>query len=78
MAKIRQLFNAATVEIAKRQRICHHNRKKHAIVAGERCLVLKDASAGGSKNYCIACASEILDQATVDLQLLRGQLLPDK
>jgi hypothetical protein len=77
MAKVRQLFNAATVEAAKRQRICHHNRKKHAITMGQRCLILKDGQGGGSRNYCIACATEILDQAKVDLDVLRWELLAE-
>ena len=74
MAKIRQLFNAASIETAKRRRICHHNRKKHAIQAGERCLVLKDASSGAAKNYCVECARDIFARAEEDLAALRAEL----
>jgi hypothetical protein len=74
VAKVRQLFNAASVEVAKRRRICHRNRRKHSIAAGERCLVLKDPGTGGTKNYCHQCAGEILDRAQGDLDDLRHQL----
>ena len=67
-------MSAATVEIAKRQRICHHNRRKHEVLAGDRCLVLKDAASGGSKNYCMECATAILDRAQEDLDDLRHEL----
>jgi hypothetical protein len=74
MAKVRQLFNMASVETAKRRRICHHNRRKHSIAAGDRCLVLKDPSSGASKNYCVECAAQIFDRADADLAALRGAL----
>ncbi len=74
MAKIRQLFNAASVETAKRRRVCHHNRRKHEVLAGEKCLVLRDAGTGGSKNYCVECGTAILDRAGEDLDALRKDL----
>jgi hypothetical protein len=74
MAKTRQLFNMATIETAKRRRICHHNPKKHSIAAGERCLVLKNPSSGAGKNYCPECAKQIFDRAELDLAGLREQL----
>ncbi len=74
MAKTRQLFNMATIETAKRRRICHHNRKKHSIATGERCLVLKDPASGAAKNYCIECAAQIFDRAESDLTGLRDAL----
>jgi hypothetical protein len=74
MPKVRQLFNAVTVQEAKAKRICHHNRKKHGIQKGDLCLVIKGAD-GGSKNYCLGCATEILDQAELDLQQLRDDLV---
>lgn len=73
MPKVRQLFNAVDVEVAKRRRICHHNRRKHEIAQGERCLVIRSPD-GGHKNYCVACATEILDWADQDLQALRDEL----
>lgn len=74
MAKIRQLLNGASVEIAKRQRICHHNRNKHSIAANTKCLVVKDPASGGSKNYCPQCAADILARAETDLAALRAEL----
>ena len=75
MAKVRQLLNAATVETAKGRRICHHNRKRHEVLVGERCLVLKDPTSGGSKNYCVECGTAILDRCQEDLDDLRDELL---
>lgn len=76
MARVRQLFNLVSVETAKRQRLCHHNRRKHQIAADERCLVLRNAASSGSKNYCIQCGTAILDKAQQDLTDLRSELLP--
>lgn len=73
MAKVRQLFNRVEVQTAKRQRICHHNRKKHSIAKEERCLVIREPD-GGSKNYCVECGSEILDRAAEDLANLQNKL----
>lgn len=75
MARTRQLFNTVTVETAKRKRICHHNRAKHQVVAGERCLVIRDPTSNASKNYCVSCATAILDRAEQDLAGLRAELL---
>lgn len=75
MAKVRQLFNAASVETAKRRRICHHNRKNHAILSGEKCLVLTETGLAGSKNYCTECGTAILDRAQKDLDDLRKELV---
>lgn len=74
MGKVRQVLNGVSVEEAKRQRICHHNRKKHSVSKGEACLVIRDPSTGGSKNYCIECGNEILDVASTDLDALRADL----
>jgi len=74
VAKIRQLLNGASVETAKRRRICHHNRSKHSIAANTKCLVVKDAASGGSKNYCPQCAADILAHAETDLAALRNEL----
>lgn len=75
MPRVRQLLNAAAVETAKRRRICHHSRKQHAVLAGDKCLVLTDPTSGGSKNYCLACATAILDRAQEDLDDLRAELV---
>lgn len=74
MAKVRQLFNTVSVDVAKRRRICHHNRAKHHVAAGERCLVIRDPANSSSKNYCMACGTAILDRAQQDLNGLRSEL----
>jgi hypothetical protein len=73
MPKIRSVLGACTVETARRSRICHRDRKNHAIPKGVPCLVIKD-QAGGHKNYCQECALAILEQAADDLHTLREQL----
>jgi hypothetical protein len=73
VAKIRQLFNHVDVETAKRQRLCHHNRSKHSIAQDERCLVIKQSD-GARKNYCVGCATDILDRAENDLAELRAKI----
>jgi hypothetical protein len=75
MAKVRQLFNAVSVDTAKRKRICHHNRAKHHVAAGERCLVIRDPTNNATKNYCVPCGTAILDRAQEDLDGLRLELL---
>ncbi len=63
MPKIRDILSHVSVEVAKAKRICHRNRKEHSISKNTACLVIRDAATGGAKNYCPACAPEILDQA---------------
>jgi hypothetical protein len=74
MAKVTQVLRTASIETAARRRICHHNRKKHSIPAGMKCLVIKDSASGGSKNYCPECANAIFAKVDVDLAALRAQL----
>ncbi len=74
VAKVRQLLNGASIEVAVRRRICHHDRKKHSIPATMKALVIKDSASGGSKNYCPECAAEIFAQVEVDLAALRTKL----
>lgn len=74
MAKVRRILNLVTVETAKRRRTCSHNRKNHSIQGGEVCLVIKEASGEGSKNYCVPCGLEILTLAADELATLRESL----
>lgn len=74
MPQIRRVLGACTIETAQRRRVCHRDRKHHAIEKDTVCLVVKDPVSGGSKNYCPACALAILDQASDDLQSLRNEL----
>jgi hypothetical protein len=71
--KVRQLFNNIAVETAKQKRLCHHNRGKHSIAKGERCLTIKGTD-GGKKNYCVECATDILDRADTDLAQIRLEI----
>ena len=66
MAKIRDILSHVDVEVAARQRICHHNRKEHTIGKGIACLAIHDSD-GGRKNYCGPCAQEILTKAKAKL-----------
>jgi hypothetical protein len=74
MAKVRQLLIAASVETAKRKRVCYRKRKNHEIAAGEKCLVVNEGSGNGRSNYCREHASEILDRAGADLTSLKKNL----
>lgn len=74
MARVRRVLTLVSVEVAKRRRICYHDRKHHSIDGGARCLVIKEASGEGQKNYCQTCGLEILDQAADDLATLRKEL----
>lgn len=74
MSGVRHILGKTEVEIAERKRICHHNRRKHVIVAGERCLVVHDGPHGAGKNYCRECAASILNVAQQDLTQLREAL----
>lgn len=74
MPSVRHLLNGVEVQVAKRRRICHRNRRKHSISAGMPCLVISDPNSGGSKNYCPECATAILDQVDQDAAKLRAAL----
>ncbi len=74
MAVIKSLLIRLEIETASKKRICHRNRKKHSIGAGEVCLVTID-DMGGKKNYCKICYAEMLNKAQANLDELRVQLL---
>lgn len=74
MPQVRKVLGVCSVETAQRRRICHRTRKNHNIESGTVCLVIKDPTTGGSKNYCPEHALAILDQAADDLQALRVAL----
>jgi len=73
MAKVKALLKDASVEQAIRRRKCHRNRK-HAISAGEPCLVVKDPASGSHRNYCAECAQPIVAKAFDDLQEIESML----
>lgn len=73
MAKVKALLKDASVEQAVRHRKCHRNRK-HAISAGELCLVVKDPASGSHRNYCAECAQPIVAKAFDDLHEIESTL----
>jgi hypothetical protein len=73
MGKVRDILIHVEVEVAAKQRICHHNRKEHAISKGLACLAIYDSD-GARKNYCSACAQEILTKAKTKLLGIEEQL----
>ena len=48
--------------VAKRQRICKHNRT-HIICRGDKCLIIYEGEMKRPYPYCWECASEILKNA---------------
>jgi len=74
MAKIRDILKHVSVEVALRERICHRKRGEHSVPKGERCLVVKDDLTEGKKNYCAACAKDIIAAAAARIQELETEL----
>ena len=75
MPKIREVLNHVQVELAERERMCHRNRE-HAIVKGEVCLAVYEGPRRKRKNYCRACARDILTCAEDHLRSVTHQLYP--
>ncbi len=73
MPQIRSLLKDASVEVAERKRTCHRNRVAHTIAKGDACLVIIEEM-GNKKNYCAACAADILGKVETDLAYLRTAL----
>jgi hypothetical protein len=73
MGQVRDVLVHVYVEVAERQRICHHNRKQHSITKGIACLAVYEAD-GGRKNYCLPCAEQILTKAKTKLAGFETQL----
>jgi len=69
MAKTRDVLVHVSIDVAIRKRKCHRS-KKHGVAAGERCLLIRESSGLGSKNYCVECAKDILDAANRKLSSL--------
>jgi hypothetical protein len=70
----RDILKHVTVEVALAKRVCYRDRKNHAIVKGQKCLVISEGSYGGSKNYCVGCGIEILAAADSRCAALRKEL----
>lgn len=73
MTAVRDIITHVEVEVALGGRICHRNRKKHSVLKGEKCLIIRDSS-GGKKNYCLSCAGEIIEKAKAKLLLMQQAL----
>jgi hypothetical protein len=75
MPRARHVLKDVSLEVAQRRRKCYHQPTKHQIERGEPCLVIRNPSGEGGKNYCRDCALEILQVAADDLQRLRDALI---
>jgi len=71
----RDILKHVSIEVAKGNRKCHRNRG-HRIARGETCVVVQEASFGGSKNYCVLCGPDILDAAKKKLHFLNIKIQP--
>lgn len=69
----RDIIKHVSVETAKARRKCYRS-KQHHIAKGQACVVIKEGSFDGSKNYCVACALDIFDAADQRLLILREAL----
>jgi hypothetical protein len=69
----RDILKHVSVEKAKGKRDCGRD-KAHSIVKGEMCLVVREGSFSGSKNYCLDCSKPILAAAKIKLSSLDHDL----
>lgn len=65
MAAVKNVLKHLSTEVAGRKRKCFHT-KKHQILKGETCLVVRDGPQSQS-TYCAACAADILAMANQSL-----------
>jgi len=70
----REILKHVCVEVAVRQRICHRDRKKCCVPKGEPCLVIRNDSGLGDRNYCRLHAKPILERARADLNAFLAEL----
>lgn len=69
MVRVRRILRHVQVEQAKLRRCCHHDRS-HVIRRGENCLVVRNDSLRGTRNYCRKCARPILKLAWLELKAM--------
>ena len=69
----RDIVKHVAVELTMAKRKCHGN-KMHRIGSGERCVVVKEGSFAGSKNYCTTCARALLSAADARMKSLWSDL----
>ena len=67
MPKLKRLLLPVCFEVAQRKRRCFRNRG-HNIRKGDKCLVIKQNMR--SLNYCMACATLMLDKTIQELNEL--------
>jgi len=73
MAAVRDIITHVEIETAAAKRICHHDRRKHSIPPGQKCLAVYEHG-GGRKNYCVTCALAILAKATAKMSTLERDI----
>ena len=73
MSVIKSLLIRVEVETTKGSRKCHRKPKKHAIAAGEICLVTIN-DMGGKRNYCGICATEMITKVQGDVENIKNRL----
>ncbi len=71
MPKLKRLLVSACFETAQRRRYCSRNQE-HVICQGDKCLVIKENMS--KNNYCMECASLILQKAKEELDGLTREL----
>lgn len=67
MPKLKRLLVTACFETAQRRRRCLRNQE-HVICQGDKCLVIKENMS--KNNYCMECATLILQKAREELACL--------
>ena len=73
MPKLKRLLVSACFETAQRRRHCSRNQE-HVICQGDKCLVIKENMS--KHNYCMECATLILQKAREELAQLTNELAP--
>ena len=71
MPKLKRLLVSACFETAQRRRHCSRNQE-HVICQGDKCLVVKENMS--KNNYCMECATLILQKAKEELDGLTREL----
>lgn len=71
MPKLKRLLVSACFETAQRRRHCSRNQG-HVICQNDKCLVVKENMS--KHNYCMECATLILQKAREELNQLASQL----
>lgn len=73
MSQVKRVLKHLAIEVAKSMRTCHRN-SDHAIPKGTASLAIYEEPRSTRRNYCAACAANILSRAGSDLASLRQRL----